>query len=288
MSHAFLQRVLVRLLHDPVFQERLQREGKGALAGEELTDEEKGWLVSTDSRAFGMDPLRRHRILHTLSDEFKGSIALLLQETRSLAELEGFFSSPEFHREVKARGSLAEGFAHWLGDLVTRGRVVEPVFPGMVALEAAMARSRREHARAEEDRDPHPPPIPPHRRCFGLARGVEVGTFSARVVPALQVVETWLFEVGLMPAVALCDDAPRLPILPPGEGKSHYLLVPASGQVHLVEVEEEAAGLLEWLRAPRRPAAFTAEAARRGIEVATAREWWRGWVEGEILEAGGE
>jgi hypothetical protein len=52
-----------------------------------------------------------------------------------------------------------------------------------------------------------------------------VAGFQANVIAAIQRVEQYLFELSLMPAMALCDDAPGLPALPEvDERKKVYLL----------------------------------------------------------------
>jgi hypothetical protein len=59
-------------------------------------------------------------------------------------------------------------------------------------------------------------------------------------VESVNAVERYLFEVGLMPAVALCDDAPSLAGLPPLAGTSVYLLaLPSSSGVSLMPLDRD-------------------------------------------------
>ena len=71
MSQA-LQRVVVRLLHDPAFVARVY-EGQ---AVPELSDLELGWVRTTDRRTWGVDRFRRSRLLQALLEEFPVSGAL--------------------------------------------------------------------------------------------------------------------------------------------------------------------------------------------------------------------
>jgi len=73
---------------------------------------------------------------------------------------------------------------------------------------------------------------------------------------ALQAAETYLFEVGLMPAVALCDDAPPLTLdARAADPTPLYLVtVPDDGGGHaLVTVDEITYALLASLPAPPSP-----------------------------------
>jgi hypothetical protein len=66
---------------------------------------------------------------------------------------------------------------------------------------------------------------------------------------SIQTIEKWLFEVGLMPQVALCDDRPPLPPLRRlGElAPSCYLVTGLA----LVEIDDDLLDVLEALAAPR-------------------------------------
>jgi hypothetical protein len=113
-----------------------------------------------------------------------------------------------------------------------------PPLAGVLALESTRAAARRS-ARTVARRD------------VSLAPGVAVLALDASVVPAIQAVERYLFEVGLMPQVALCDDAPRLPPLPPLAGRDdHFILQPAGTDVSLSPID---AGLHAVLAAFERP-----------------------------------
>ena len=86
------------------------------------------------------------------------------------------------------------------------------------------------------------PPVP----LDGLAHvarapGVAVGRHSPDALSAIQTVEKYLFEIGLVPALALVEDAPRLELPPPSPAGTSALLlgfVPTQSGISLVELEE--------------------------------------------------
>ena len=69
MSHVALQHVIVRMLYDPPFVDRVYDDPKAATHDCDLTDDERTWLVAADRRAWGIDPLRRTRSLAGLIEE---------------------------------------------------------------------------------------------------------------------------------------------------------------------------------------------------------------------------
>ncbi len=56
MSHAQLQRVVVRMLHDPELVDRVYADPDAALADVDLTADERSWLVAPDRRSWATDP----------------------------------------------------------------------------------------------------------------------------------------------------------------------------------------------------------------------------------------
>jgi hypothetical protein len=109
MSHQALQRVLVRLLYDPVFAEAVALAPDSALADVPLSQAERGWLAAADPRPFRLDPLRRTRTLRALLDEYPAALALALAAPTRL-DVDAFFSSPEFHTAIQDRHALAPRF----------------------------------------------------------------------------------------------------------------------------------------------------------------------------------
>ena len=238
MSYRTLERIYVRMLFDPAFAARVYENAEAALAGLDLDEGERAQLVAVDRRAWAHDPLRRYRTLRILAEEFKASTTIALAATRSIASLDAFFSAPEFHAAVQERGSMAGAFVRYLERLVAERPIESPQLPDVLRLEAMLARCRRDLEARELVSEP-PESIGPETRV-GLAPGHAVGRFNANVVEAVNVAERYLFEVGLMPAVALCEDAPRLEELPPVVPEPVYLLaLPSSSGVSLMPVDED-------------------------------------------------
>lgn len=265
MSYHALERVYVRMLFDPEFVERVYDDPESALDGLGLDAEERAQLTAVDRRAWGHDALRRYRTLRILSEEFKASTTIALAATRSLSSLDAFFSSGEFHAAVQERGSMAGAFARFLARLVEERPIGEPHLPDVLALEAMLARCRRDLDARDAPGD-LPESIGPESR-LALAPGHTVGRFNANVVEALNAAERYLFEVGLMPAVALCEDAPRLEALPPYSSEPVYLLaLPSTSGVSLMPVDEDYFALLSQLAGgPATLATLVTRAASLGV-----------------------
>lgn len=279
MSHRTLERVYVRMLFDPTFVAEVYTDAERALADLDLEPHERAQLVGVDRRAWSHDPLRRYRTLRTLTEEFQASTTLALAATRSLASLDAYFSSAEFHSAVQGRGSLAISFATYLERLVAERGVDIPQLPEVLRLERMRARCRR-------DLDAAPPAAPittvDAKTPLALAPGHAVGRFDANVVETINVVERYLFEVGLMPAVALCEDAPRLDALPPLSGEPTYLLVlPSSSGISLMPVDSDYFHLLDQFSSGPRP---LGDAARAAVDAGVPKDDVDGMVESLIEE----
>lgn len=143
MNPMALQRVVVRMLHDAPFADAVYADPARALAGVPLSDRERAWLVAGDRRAWGTDPMRRHRGLQALLEEYPVSAAVLAAEGFPVGDHDAFFSGPRFHVAIQTRGSLAEAFGEHLAALATSA-----LAEGVVAIERALAAVRRRHAAA--------------------------------------------------------------------------------------------------------------------------------------------
>lgn len=240
MSYHTLQKLLVRMLFDEEFVAAVYADSERALAGLELTDAERAQLLGVDRRAWRYDPLRRRRTLRTLVEEYKVSTTLVLSETRSLAALEGFFSSAFFHRVIQERGSMGLAFAEFLLDGCRRGAWQTAQLPDIVRLEATLAACRRALEREGAYQRGELPATISDRLRVKLAPGFSVASFQATVIETIQHVERYLFELSLMPAMALCDDAPRLTGLPAVEpAKKVYLLFgPGATGITLTQLDK--------------------------------------------------
>ncbi|MCK6503927.1 hypothetical protein L6R53_11085 [Myxococcota bacterium] len=233
MSHA-LQRVVVRLLHDPDLAEQV-------LAGRdlpELTAAEHALLRRTDPRAFRTDPYRRARLVTSLVEELPATAALACQG-RPVGELDAFLSSPAFHGCIMERGSLVGSFHAW----------IRPRAGAVADLEAAVARARREQ--------PRPPGGAHLQRAPGLLPvGLPEGT-----VARWQAV---LAALGPRPLEALVRGVAVGPLPPEGEGQEWVLVEVRDGQAGLSFVGEELARLLLAAEAPTTLATLAAVAAGLG------------------------
>lgn len=235
MSHRALQQALVIALHDPDFVAAMHADPGATLAPLGLDGRERAQLLAVDRRAFRTDPLRRRRLMRTLAEELKVATTLVLCETRSAASVEAFFGSAAFRAAVIDRQPLAPAFGDWLGSLL----MSTPQLAGVVRVETTTARCRRARHR-------HP------ARGIALAPGVAIATVDAGTVDVMQIVERWLFELGLMPQLALCSDGPQLPALPaPGARVTHLLFTPTQTGVSLTPIDDDLHQVLAAFVEPR-------------------------------------
>jgi hypothetical protein len=240
VSHHTLQKLMVRMLFDEEFVEEVYAAPERALGGLDLTEAERSQLLGVDRRAWRHDPLRRRRTLRTLAEEFKVSTTIILAETRLLASLERFFSSQFFHGSVQERASMGLAFAEFLLDGFGRGEWKTPQIADVVRLEAAIAGCRRALAREAHYEAGDLSATVSDRTRVRLAPGYDVAGFQANVIATIQRVEHYLFELSLMPAMALCDDAPRLPALPEvdGQKKVYLLFSPGASGISIINIDK--------------------------------------------------
>jgi hypothetical protein len=251
VSHHALQKALVIALHDDAFVAAMHADPEGTLSPLELDARERAQLLAVDRRAFRTDPLRRRRLLRVLAEELPVSSALALRETRRAASLEAFFSSTFFRRAVIERLPLAPAFGDFIGGL----GLATPQLPDVVRLETTTARCRRDRRSAP-------------RPGVALAPGVAVGSFDAGVLETLNRVERWLFELKLVPQLAICADGPELPELPaPGGGTLLLLFTPSQTGIQLTPIDEDLYRAL--LDPPRVPRAAISALVADGIMSAT-------------------
>jgi hypothetical protein len=280
-AHVAAQRALVRMYFDPQFARAVREAPDQVLA--HLPQPLRAQLAAVDERALRLDRLRRRRALRTLSEEWKATTTWALAETGRLATLEAFFSSAHFHAAVEERGSMPLAFAAFLAELIVTHPLGTPHLADVLAIETALAQARREP-------DDATPPTPPTSLCdetaLRRAAGVVPIAVARGAMAILQQAERYLFEVGLMPAVALCDDAPGLTAdAKLVDGTPTWMVaVRTSSGTSLVTVERP---LYEALRAatptPRRLAAIVAELGARGIPEAEARSTVEELVRDELL-----
>jgi hypothetical protein len=226
VSHHALQRALIVALHDPGFCAAMRADPAAALAPFGLTDVERTQLLAVDARAFGIDLLRRRRVLKAIVEELKSSVAIALAEARRLTFLDDFFASRRFRAAVIGDGPLVLALADYLGDALAAGALTSPHLAGALAIERAQAEARR-------DRDRVPGP------GLSLAPGVRLVAADSAALAALQAAEQHLFELSLLPHVALCDDRPGLALPSGADARPLHLVARATGgEVALAELPE--------------------------------------------------
>ena len=140
MSATALQRVVVRMLFDPTFRDRVYADPMTALHDINLTPAERQWVVTPDPRAYGTDAYRSSRALAGLLEEYPVAGALAVRCADGLARLHAFFASPWFHRCVQERGSMAAAFGDYLR---TDAFAAQSDVACMAAIEQAIAQVRR-------------------------------------------------------------------------------------------------------------------------------------------------
>ncbi|HEX6839303.1 MAG TPA: hypothetical protein VF334_22150 [Polyangia bacterium] len=227
-AHLAAQQAIVRMLFDGEFAARVRADAAAALP--ELPATLRAQLAAIDPRALKLDRLLRQRTLRTLFDEFKGSTTLFLARTKKLAALDEFFRSRAFHEAIASGRPLAFAYADFLG-------------PAASPIEIALAEARRMK------------PPPKDGRVHRVPGVVALET-TRGALAALQQAEQYLFEVGLMPAVALCDDAPPLTLdARAADATPLYLVtVPTESGHSLVTVDEITYALVASLPQPSSPA----------------------------------
>ncbi len=236
-----LQRVVVRLLHDPAFAHAVF---SGANVPE-LTEHERALLLDTDPRAFRTDPYRRSRVLQSLIEEHPCAVALASDGGRDLSRIDAFLSSPSFHTTIQSRQSLALAFGTWL----------TPQAPGVADLETAIARARRW-------RRPRGPGL-------ALATGAQPVALPAGALARWQALTVRLGPAPLHRLVEEhldCEDLPPL-----GDTTEHWVVVRQSdGSTGLVGGSEGTHVLLEDARSPQPARAFLTHLADLGAAPSTA------------------
>lgn len=231
MSHQILHRVTARMLWDERFAKTVLEAPAQALAGLDLDEEERAALAQLDPRAFRVDPLRRRRSLQALCAELPVSVALALSELGRISSLDAYFQSAPFHQAMMSRGSMFSAFTDYLRSLHLRC----PQLPDVLRVEESLGLCRRELERPCERFTAAPKPS---GVWAARAPGVATITVDGETLNWMSSVQQTLFELSLIPAMALVKDAPRVPPLSaPGEAAPKLLVVrPEAGGSGLLEL----------------------------------------------------
>ena len=245
MSHIAVQHVIVRMLYDPAFVERVYADPRAATADCDVTDDERAWLVRADRRAWSVDPYRRARSLTGLLEEYPVTCARMVRGLGSGAagsRLDAYFSSERFHCDVQSGSTLAESFGEWLGSDDATADTDAATVLAEHPVERGIVRARWAHARRGPDSAGD--------GAWVLAPGVEVTTVVEGAVDSFANALAALRGRGASLPEAVLDDAVSLPDPPRTDARDGVLVLGHTGDVALETVSVELATVLEGCRAP--------------------------------------
>ena len=147
MSSEQLQKLAVRMHHDPDLVTQVYEQPEDTALREGLSVQQLALLSEPDRRAWGADTERRDRVLEGLRVEYPVSCALVELEGLDRAVLLEFFSTTHFHACVSRWGLQSLAFADFLDDLSAKAG---PALPECLALERALAQVRRSPLRPRQ------------------------------------------------------------------------------------------------------------------------------------------
>lgn len=157
--HALAQRVLVRMLYDPVFCEAVYADAAGVLGALGLDAGTAAQIVAHDRRAFSVDPWRGHRAVTAALGEAAVTALAMTRLGVAAGDHMDFIAGPHFHRCVMERGVLVTAFFDALAERVEeiggrlgagasrRERAALSAAWACLALERAVAEVRRARPR---------------------------------------------------------------------------------------------------------------------------------------------
>ncbi|MDP6945997.1 MAG: hypothetical protein QF464_17740 [Myxococcota bacterium] len=229
MSALALQRVMVRMLYDPAFADRVFGAPHDALADVALSPEETRWITRTDRRAWRLDPMRRSRTLFALLEEYPASAADTVSADGHTGHLDAFFSSSHFHDAIQTRQALVVAFGAFL---LARA---QPTLTPLARIEAAITRCRRATTGAHPDQG-----------SVTLAPGCEVLELPAGALDRYTAIVTALDQANRPALETVLAEGFRLsaPATRDESGVEHVLVEPGAAGPRLGEIPEALARLL--------------------------------------------
>ncbi len=264
MPHKALNRIVVRMLFDPEFQEAVYANPRKIMNPLGIPDDLQDSLLQNDRRAWNIDSQRRKRSLQGLMGEFPCSCALALSQTKQLADLDAFFSSSEFHKSVQNRGSMPLAFIQFLENLYRQQRITEKQYPDILQLENHKALARRALIQK-------PLPLKPNQ--IVRQQGVSSCALNSQVIASINLIENYLYELSLVPAIALCNDKPNFPELPPPPEDSFFLLFqPRDNDIGMSPVSIVIHDALDHLKKPIASPVFLKVMQQKGLTPQTAND----------------
>jgi hypothetical protein len=277
VSAQALQRVIVRMLFDPAFRQRVYAEPAAALQDVELTAEERQWLLTPVPQAYGTDVHRRSRALSGLLEEYPVAGALAVRGRQGLARLQGFFGSASFHQCVQQRGSIAAAFGAYLQ---SPPFAEHPDISCMAALELRIVRVRRAL--------PISPPLASGTATrLRLAPWVELLPVPAGTLPRYSALLRRLQQYRASLLEAVLDATYRLPAGPAVRGAAtEWILVvniPGGDGPSLESTSHELGTLLSAAQQERSVGEFCALAGDLGATAEEALEILQGLLADRLL-----
>lgn len=279
MTAVTMQRVVVRMMFDAAFRDRVYADAETALQGLELTPDECRWLTAPDSRAYGTDTYRCSRALTGLLEEYPVTGALVLRTPHGLERLHGFFAADVFHHCIQERGSMAEAFGVYLR---AETFAQQPDIARMAAVEGGIARVRRA--------GDFPPlslgELTPDTR-LRLAPWVELLSLPPTTLPRYSTLFDCLGQYGASRLEAVLDTTYALPAGQPvqDDATEFVMVVGVSGAAgpSLEPASDELGALLNAAQADTTCRELCAVAVRLGAEPHEALELIQDFLDERLL-----
>ena len=285
MSATALQRVVVRMMYDDAFRQRVYANPERALRDLSLTLQERQWLIAPPANAYGADAYRSSRALTGLLEEFPVAGALAARLSRGAQRLQQFFASSDFHQCVQTRGSMAAAFGDYLASGVFRSRQTPPELAPIARLETAIAQVRRAPSPLPGDPAPITPQTP-----LGLAPWVALLTLHPDTLTRYSALLADLRQRGGDLVETVLDTRHRLPRGPALRGAATaFALVsqmPGSDGPSLESVNDDLGKLLSAANTPQSAADLQRLVEAMDCDPDEAREVIAGLVEDRILIQG--
>lgn len=279
-----LQRVVVRMLFDAGFRDRVYADPAAALYDVPLTAAERQWVVTPPPQAYGADPYRQSRALSGLLEEYPVAGALAVRCPQGVARLQRFFASEAFHDCVQQRGSMAEAFGSYLQSAAF---AAAPTVARMALVEVGGVRVRRAPFVVPPSGGSQPvtPCAEDTRLC--VAPWVALLAVPPTTLSHYSQLLQRLRQHGSVRLDAILDTTYRLPAGPRVQGAaSTWILVvrdAASDGFSLEEASPELGALLAAAHPASLFGALCALAVRLGADVREAVDIIEGLVANQLL-----
>lgn len=281
MSATALQRVVVRMMYDLAFRQRVYANPERALCEVPLTPQERQWLVTPAPSAYGADAYRSSRALTGLLEEFPVAGALAVRLPRGTHRLQQFFTTPAFHQCVQERGSMAAAFGSYLGSAMFRSRKTSPEMTHIATLETGIAQVRRASPALLSTASITA------ETTLGLAPWVALLTVHPDTLERYSALLASLQQCGGSLIEAVLDTQHRLPHGPAFRGKATEFVLasylPGSDSPSLERLNDDLGKLLAIAKTPRLPTDLSILVEEMGCEPQEAQEFIAGLVDDRIL-----